>query len=250
MPVRGLSTSKVARLANVHPNTVRLYEATGLLQPVARGPNGYRQFTELHVAQMRLARAFLSGLWAGRAVRQSGLRVILRSASGDLPGALGLAEQHLEIVHAEQARAEAAAERMERWVESDPGESGPPYLRTGDAARKLGATIDQLRNWERNGLVEVPRDPHSGYRMYSRRELGRLNVIRLLIQTGYSVMAVLRMVTALDAGETRNLRAVLDTPRPDEDAFSAADRWLSALADQEARAHQMLAILKEMQTLH
>jgi DNA-binding transcriptional MerR regulator len=161
-----------------------------------------------------------------------------------------LAGQHLEIVHAEQARAEAAAARLERWAESDPGDSGPPYDRIGDAARKLGATIDQLRNWERNALIEVPRDPRNGYRLYSRQELGRLSVIRLLIQTGFSVMAVLRMVTALDAGETRDLRAVLDTPRPDEDAFSAADRWLSALADQEERAHQMLAILEEMKTLH
>ncbi len=250
MPVRALSTAKVARLVGVHPNTVRLYEQWGFLPPVPRSPSGYRLYTQRHVAQMRLARVFLSGPWAGRAIRRSGLGVIRRAAEGDLASALELAHAHLEIVHAEQARAENAAARLERWAESDPVESEPPYWRIGDAARRLGTTVDQLRNWERNGLVEVPRDPGNGYRRFSRAELGRLAVIRLLIQSGYSVMAVLRMLTALDAGETRSLRAVLDTPRPDEDVFSAADRWLSALADQEERARQMLALLEEMQTLH
>lgn len=250
MPVRALSTAKVARLVGVHPNTVRLYEQWGYLPPVPRSPSGYRLYTPLHLAQMRLARVFLSGPWAGRAIRQSGLAVIRSAAEGDLTGALDLARAHVEIIHAEQARAENAAARLERWAQSDPVESEPPFWRIGDAARRLGATVDQLRNWERNGLLEVPRDPRNRYRRYSRAELGRLAVIRLLIQSGYSVMAVLRMLTALDAGETRGLRAVLDTPRPDEDVFSAADRWLTALAGQEERARQMLSVLEEMQTLH
>jgi hypothetical protein len=39
---------------------------------------------------------------------------------------------------------------------------------------------------------------------------------------------------------------MLDTPRPDEDAFSAADRWLSTLSEQEQRANEMIALLAQM----
>jgi hypothetical protein len=43
---------------------------------------------------------------------------------------------------------------------------------------------------------------------------------------------------------------VLDTPRPDEDVYSAADRWLSSLAEQEQRALDLIAQLEEMIRKH
>ena len=58
-------TSQVARQANVHPNTVRLYEAWGFLPPVPRSPAGYRIFTHRHVDQMLLARLALNGPYPG-----------------------------------------------------------------------------------------------------------------------------------------------------------------------------------------
>jgi DNA-binding transcriptional MerR regulator len=110
----------------------------------------------------------------------------------------------------------------------------------------LGVTIEMVRNWERNGLICVPRNPENGYRQYGPQELGRLRVIRMLSRAGYSLMAILRMLIRLDAGQTEELRTALDTPRPDEDVFSASDRWLSALADQEKRAQAIISHLEAM----
>ena len=102
-----------------------------------------------------------------------------------------------------------------------------------------------LRNWERNGLIAVPRDPHNGYRRYGQKEISRLRVIRMLGQAGYSHMAMLRMFRQLDRGETRDLRHALDTPALDEaDILAAADRWLSTLAEQEERARQAVALIE------
>jgi hypothetical protein len=39
---------------------------------------------------------------------------------------------------------------------------------------------------------------------------------------------------------------VLDTPRPDEDALTAADRWLTFLAEQEQRAEKLVRMLTKM----
>ena len=54
------------------------------------------------------------------------------------------------------------------------------------------------------------------------------------------------MVLRLDKGQTEGLRQVLDTPRPDEDAIYAADRWLSTLAANQARAADIIAQLEAM----
>jgi hypothetical protein len=59
-------------------------------------------------------------------------------------------------------------------------------------------------------------------------------------------MSILRMLTDLDAGRTGDLRASLDTPRPDEDVFMASDRWISTLADQEKLSGKVIAHLEEM----
>lgn len=241
-----LRTSELARLAGVHPNTVRRYVDWGLLPPVERTPAGYRLFTQRHLDCLRLARLIYISAYPGRGLRQSGVKVILLAVAGDLPGALEQARRHLALVRSEQRRADEAATLLERWAAGMEGETAGPALRTGQAARLLDVTVDVLRNWERNGLIAVPRDPHNGYRLYGPKEISRLRVIRMLGRAGYSHMALLRMFLQLDRGETRHLRQALDTPRPDEDIFSAADRWLSTLAEQAERARQAADLVEEI----
>ncbi len=99
-------------------------------------------------------------------------------------------------------------------------------MRTSDVAKAagchpntvlLGVSVDMLRNWERNNLLDAPRDPDNGYRYYGAEEISRLRVIRMLIRAGYSVMAILRMLRQLDGGAADDLRQAIDTPAPDED---------------------------------
>jgi DNA-binding transcriptional MerR regulator len=91
-------------------------------------------------------------------------------------------------------------------------------LQIGQVAQLLGVTIDMLRNWDRNGLIDVPRDPTNGYRRYGAPEISRLRIIRMLSRAGYGISAILRMLVQLDQGETTDLRRALDTPGPNEDA--------------------------------
>mgnify|MGYP005832486233 CR=1 FL=1 len=244
MAARYLRTSDVARAVGVHPNTVRLYEAWGFLPPIPRSPSGYRRFTEFHLDQMRLARTALCAPYPGG--KGPVLELVFKAAAGDLGSALELAFTYLAQVRAERAQAEAAVTFLERWVQGSATDVVAAPLTIGQAGRRLGVTPDMLRNWERNGLLQVPRDAHSGYRRYGPTEIGRARVIRMLRQAGYSMMAILRMLLSLDRGQTQNLRQVLDTPRPDEDVYSAADRWLSTLAAQEQRALDIIAQLETM----
>ena len=241
-----LRTSDIARAVGVHPNTVRLYEEWGFLPPIPRSPSGYRLFTAAHLDQMRLARTALRGPWPGRNIKQAALALVERAASGDLGGALEQAYVYLARIRAELAQVEAAVELLERWADGTAADGTVDPLQIGETAELLGATRDMLRNWERNGLIEVPRDPHSGYRLYGADEISRLRVIRMLRRAGYSLMAILRMLLFLDQGQRGDLRQVLDTPRPDEDVYSAADQWLSTLTALGQRATDVIAQLEEM----
>lgn len=246
MARRYLRTSDLSKAVGLHPNTVRLYEEWGFLPPIPRSPSGYRLFTEHHLDQLRLARTALHSEWAGRTLRQSALNLVKQAATGDLAGALELAWRHLALVQAEQAQAEAAAAFLERWAQGTVVTAAMDPLQIGPAAELLAVTRDMLRNWERNGLIRVPRDPANGYRRYGPAEIGRLRVIRMLLRAGYSTMAVLRMLLQFDQGRCTGLREVLDTPRPDEDILYASDRWLSTLAGQEQRAWLMINQLEAM----
>jgi DNA-binding transcriptional MerR regulator len=268
--MRYLHTSDLAKAVGAHPNTVRRYVDRGILPPVERSPNGYRRFTQRHLDCMRLARQVYSGQYPGKAIFQSGVRIVRAAVAGDLGGALELAYSHLALVHSEHAQADAAAALLERWAFGTPpaaGACGNPVpafspaarapasapaaatiqpLRIGQVARLLGVSIDIVRSWDRNGLIDVPRDPVNGYRSYGAREISRLRVIRMLSRAGYSLAAILRMLIQLDRGETADLRRALDTPRPNEDVYLASDRWLSTLTEQEQRARTIISLVEEI----
>lgn len=246
MAEKPLSTAQIARAIGVHPNTVRLYETWGFLPLVPRSASGYRLFTKRHLDQMRLARTVLHGGWPGAVIRESALALVRWAASGDLGGALTLAHAHLALVRAERDRAEVAVTLVQQWTAGAVIERSDQSLTIQGAADQLGLTVDTVRGWEREGLLHVPRNPVNGYRQYGAAEIGRLRVIRMLRMAGYSTMAILRMTLQLDSGQAGDLRAALDTPRPDEDVYAATDRWLTTLAEQEQRAVEIIALIEEM----
>ncbi|GHO57497.1 MerR family transcriptional regulator [Ktedonobacter robiniae] len=106
-----------------------------------------------------------------------------------------------------------------------------------------------LRNWERNGLLTVPRDTTNHYRLYGGAEFGRLRVIRMLVKCGFSLMAILRMLQQFDSGNTKSLRESLRIP-PEENAdkfiVAAADHWLASLLELEQRAQEIIEQIGRM----
>ena len=50
------TTSQIAKIVGVHPNTVRMYEKWGLISIPDRKANGYRIYTDIHIAQFEMAK--------------------------------------------------------------------------------------------------------------------------------------------------------------------------------------------------
>jgi DNA-binding transcriptional MerR regulator len=244
MKTKYLRTSDIAKAVGVHPNTVRVYEEWRFLPTIPRNKSGYRLFTEEHLNQMRLAHTILR--WPYPGGKKLVVDLVWQAANGDFGGALENAYTYLARVKGEIAQAEIAAELLDRWASGIAIESTSTALSMTETAELLDVTKEALRNWERNGLIKIPRNPNNNYRRYGSQEIARLRVIRMLRHAGYSLMAILRMLLEFDQGQTENLRDVLDTPRPDEDIYHVTDQWLSTLTNVESRARQAIDILEEM----
>jgi DNA-binding transcriptional MerR regulator len=249
-PTKSLRTSDIATAVGVHPNTVRLYEEWGFLPPIPRTVSGYRQFNEFHLDQMRFARTTLHGGWPGRKIRHSALVLVRCAATGELEEALAMARTHQVLVQTEQDHAETAVLFIQQWLNGDIIEPIRSPLSVGQTAKFLDVSTDKLRDWERNGLITVPRHPQNNYRQYGADEIGRVRVIRTLRRAGYSTLAILRMLLAIEQDSSTDVRHALDTPDPEDDIQYATNQWLSTLATHEQRAANMIAQLEVMVEKH
>ncbi|HVU70867.1 MAG TPA: MerR family DNA-binding transcriptional regulator [Ktedonobacteraceae bacterium] len=248
-----LRTAELAKELGVHVNTIRHYEASGFLASVSRGPNGYRQYSALHLEQARLAHLALHWPYVGE--KQRLIELVKSAANDDLGMAMEFAYEYLATIRAERTHAEAAIEFLERWAAGHVVDTSPRPMRIRQAAAHLNVSVDMLRNWERNGLLAVPRDPTNRYRLYGSAEFGRLRVIRMLVRCGFSLIAILRMLQQFDQGNTHNLRAALHIPcgegidAANKSISAIADRWLMSLLELEQRAQRIIQQIGRLFTM-
>jgi DNA-binding transcriptional MerR regulator len=244
MRTKNISTSSIAKAVGCHPNTVRLFEAQGYIPTAPRSSTGYRQFTEFHVDQMQLARTALQWPYPGGKAPVD--RLVHLAADKEFTAALQLGNAYKDRIQQEIDYAQAAVRVLEQWASGQPAKPMPHPVRIGEAAALLGTTVDALRNWERNGLVAIPRDRSNSYRLFNEPELSRLRVIRVLSKAGYSMMAMLRTIHQLDLGIRSDLEILIGEQPIGEDVITAADRWLATLKDQKVRAENIIFQINQM----
>lgn len=81
-------TAEVAAIIGIHPNTVRLYEKLQLIPKTERLSNGYRVFTDFHIAQCRLVRIAFQVEVLQNGLRKKIVQMIKVSATGDFDAAI------------------------------------------------------------------------------------------------------------------------------------------------------------------
>lgn len=88
-------------------------------------------------------------------------------------------------------------------------------LRIGEAARLVGMTPKTLRHYEKMGLLKQAERSESGYRLYSAKDLLRLQRVKKLQSLGLSLQQV-GSVLGEESGEI-SLREILKALRADVD---------------------------------
>ena len=240
-------TSEVAAIIGIHPNTVRLYEEWEMIPRVEREKNGYRIFLPVHLEQMKLARIALRAEVLQNGLRRQARKIIKISARGNYDLALEETMKYQTRLKAEQEHAREAIRIAGEILDQGKEVRENMALTRQEAADYLDVTIDTLRGWELNGLIEIKRR-ENGYRIYNEEDLDRLKVIRCLRCANYSLMAILRMLRMKPATGTSpgEMQMMLDTPGEEEDIVSVCDRLLTSLEAAERDALEMEEQLKKM----
>lgn len=237
-------TAEVAKLIGIHPNTVRLYEQWGFIPQAQRQKNGYRIFTDFHVAQLKLARLALQIEVLQNGLRKQIVEMVKVSATGNFDKAIELTQQYLLRVQQEQQNAEEAI-KIVRQLLSGKWQDSTRTMKRKEVSDYLGISMDTLRNWEMNGLLTVKRQKN-GYRIYTEEDICYLKIIRSLRCANYSLEAILRMLRAQSIHSDTNIKTVLNTPAKDTDLISVCDQLFISLQGAEQNAYTLLDMLCEM----
>lgn len=151
-------TAEIAARIGVHPNTIRFYEEQGLLPKVPRLQNGYRIYSDHHLLQLRFIRLAFKAEIISDNLRSEAAQIIKTAAAGRYEAAISQTNQYRQHIEEEISKALEAI-RLSESILLGQSENKADSITIGrrEAAARLGITMDVLRDWERNGLVTIPR---------------------------------------------------------------------------------------------
>src|SRR5205807_10428654 len=84
-----------------------------------------------------------------------------------------------------------------------------PYLRTHDLALAGHISVQQVRNYEANGLIPQAQRSVSGYRLYTQQHLAALKAVKILLR-GYGCARTSAIMQALHRGDLSAALATID----------------------------------------
>lgn len=237
-------TSEVAKLIGIHSNTVRMYEDLGLISKPSRKDNGYRVFTDLHIYQLKLARKAFEVEVLQNGLRKKAIAIVKMSAKQDFDEAIVLTKEYIKSIKKEIDNANEAVDIAGKLMNRLNYEKDF-NLKRKEASELLGISMDTLRNWEMNGLVNIKRKKN-GYRIYTYEDIQRLKVIRSLRCGNYSLSAILRMLNKLSEDHKADINEVLNSPNENEDIISVCDKLIISLNLAIQNAEEILEMLYEI----
>ena len=238
------TTSQIAKIIGIHPNTVRMYEDLELVPKPLRRANGYRIFTDLHIKQFRLARQAFQIEVLQNGLRKEIIGVVKLSAQKQYDDAVALTNRYMQAIRQEIENAKEAVEITKGLLQGTP-QRNDIFLKRKEVSDILGITMDTLRNWEMNGLINIKRK-ENGYRVYNSEDIQKLRIIRSLRCANYSLSAILRMMNAVNDNPETNIEQVLNTPGESEDIVSVCDKLIIFLQAAETNAEKILVMLTDL----
>ena len=191
-------TSQIAKMMDIHTNTVRLYEEIGLVSPTQRLINGYRIFNDRHVLQYTLARLALSMDKRHKTIRKTAILISKSVASGNNTETAVLMNILITGIENEMSNARSIKDKYNLVITGKEQKEKSIYLTRKKAAQYINSSPDAIRNWENKGLIQVVRKLN-GYRVYIDDDIEKMRIIKLLKGLGYSLDAVKERLDILNS---------------------------------------------------
>jgi DNA-binding transcriptional MerR regulator len=234
-------TSDLARACGIHVNTVRFYERVGLIAAVPRDAGNRRRFSGRHLYQLRVIRHLYAGEWPGRAIRRAAAEIVAAMKRWELGAAEAALGHYRAVVLRELENARLAVQALRAW--HGPADGDDEEYTVEQAAAALTVTRETIRNWERNGLLQIPRRGPNRQRYLTRRVFDRLRIIAVLRKSGHSVAVIHRALRRLREGGVEEAMRTFVEPGELE-IFTAGDHYIEVLEAALLEAERLGAVLR------
>ncbi|MDV4151318.1 MerR family transcriptional regulator [Clostridium sp. AL.422] len=196
----------IAKKLNISTSALRHYEAWGIIPNVPRSSNGYREYTEEHVAYFECIRAMLPGFGMDL-VKE----VMLKVQKKDIMSAILLINKSQYNIYNERVITEKAIELLEspelyslKFIEKK------EWLNIGEVSSITKVPSTAIRHWERIGLIFPNRDAKNGYRRFNAAHIRQILFIRSLKKTVYLLDGIRQLIREL---ENNNIEIVREAAK-------------------------------------
>lgn len=238
--MKSYTTAQIAKIINVHPNTVILYEKWGHIEEVKRKANGYRVFTERHLEQIKLARKLLNIDIIKIELKIKSLDIIKSISQSNLELALNKAKNYLEYIQ-NQIRNDSIVirESLIRLKTTNLNNTNNNF-KTNEVAKKIGVTNDVLIYWENNGLLNIARNKKNKYRVYSEKDLIMGIFIKSLRELNYTASAVLKLINKIKFNNNKTLKEIIYNLDLEYDILGEFNKLLEPMRDIELSLKEVI----------
>ncbi len=194
----------IAKRLQISTSALRNYEEFGIVPPVQRGDNGYRLYTEVHVAYFECICAMSPGF--GMGTTSDVMRLLIR---GEIDDALWQVNDAMAALQHEKAMAEQTIRVLDtKELENLDARGRRKWMTIGEVSKETGLPPSAIRHWEKMGLIEVSRSDENGYRTFSPTQIRQILIIGTLRRAVWSLDVIKRVISELDHNNLEQARQV------------------------------------------
>ncbi|XID94873.1 MerR family DNA-binding transcriptional regulator [Paenibacillaceae bacterium WGS1546] len=194
----------IAKKLNISTSALRHYEDWGIIPRVERGANGYRIYTELHVAYFECIRAMSPGF--GMDLTSNVLRKIIND---EIDEALWTVNEAQASLQKDKLMAEKTISVLDtKQLENLDARGRRRWMSIGEVSKETSIPASAIRHWEKMGMITVRRNADNGYRTFSPTQIRQILIIRTLRSAIWSLDIVKKVIEELDHNNLDQARRV------------------------------------------
>jgi DNA-binding transcriptional MerR regulator len=194
----------IAKRLNISTSSLRNYETRGIVPSTERSSNGYRGYTEEHIAYFECIVAMSPGF--GMEITSAVLKKIQIK---ELDSALWIINK-AQVANYED---KIIVEKALKILESPVDEQGTikKTMTIGKISSETQIPTSTLRYWEKEGLIIATRDEENNYRLFDNLQMIKILLMRTTQNAVYSyeIIKLKKEIKNLNVHDYQSLKKII-----------------------------------------
>jgi DNA-binding transcriptional MerR regulator len=179
---------EIARMIGMSTSTLRHYETWGIVPDVPRSPNGYRLYSNEHLAYFQCIRAMSPGF---------GMKfvsnIMIEIGRKDINSAIWMINDAQAALHSEKKIIDRTIDLL-KHIDVTNKSTSPIEMNIKEVSIETQVPASAIRHWERLELIQIPRNENNGYRVFSMDMIKQILLIRTLRNALYPIHMIKKVI--------------------------------------------------------